>query len=93
MFEDPICLEGVPLKSHLTHTNQPNQPSDWFLCLHFTQCLTVSACCSDITEDHEVVQIEGLMEHLGVYTNEIDISDPGWSTPLGMQIFTYLLGR
>jgi hypothetical protein len=31
------------------------------------------------------------MDYLGVYRQEIDLLDPGWSTPLGRQIFAYVL--
>jgi hypothetical protein len=34
-------------------------------------------------EDYEEQEIENFMDRLGVYNNEIDPDDPGWSTPLG----------
>jgi hypothetical protein len=31
------------------------------------------------------------MDELGVYDNEIDPSDSGWSTPLGVHVNAYLI--
>jgi hypothetical protein len=33
------------------------------------------------------------MEELGVFDNEMDTSDPRWSTPLGVEVYAYLIRR
>jgi hypothetical protein len=91
MFDNREYLQGVPLKSHLLHNDVSNPPSDLFLRLHFTRCLTVSACRGDIKEDYRVEVIEAFMAELGVYDRQIDLTNIGWTTPLGREIFTYLI--
>jgi hypothetical protein len=81
------------LKSHLTLIDGPNRPSDRFLRLHFHGCLAVSVCRGDVNEDYREQEIDNFMEELGVYDNEIDTSDPGWSTPLGYHVHAYLVRR
>ena len=81
------------MKSHLTVIDGPNRLSDRFLRLHFHECLAVSVCRGDVNEDYQEQEIENFMEELGVYDNEIDPSDPGWSTPLGSHIHAYLVRR
>ena len=82
---------GIPLKSHLTLIDGPYRPSDKFLRMHFRKCIAVSVCCGDVLDDYDEPVIEGLMEELGVFDNEIDPSDPRWSTPLGSHIHAYLV--
>ena len=33
------------------------------------------------------------MEELGVYDNEMDTTDPRWTTPLGVEVYAYLIRR
>lgn len=92
MFEGPECLNGgAPLKSHLTLVDGPHRPSDWFLRLHFRRCLTVSACRGDVMEDYEEQEIENFMDELGVYDGELDTTDPRWKTPLGVEVYSYII--
>jgi hypothetical protein len=42
-------------------------------------------------EDYQEQEIENFMEELGVYDNEIDTSDPRWSTPLGSHVHAFLV--
>lgn len=42
-------------------------------------------------EDYGDQEIEIFMEELGVYDNEINHSDPRWSTPLGSHVHAYLV--
>ena len=72
---------------------EPNRPSDRFLRLHFNGCLVVSVCRGDAMEDYRKQEIENFMEELDVYDNEIDTSDPRWSTPLGFHVHAYLVRR
>ncbi|KAF8816775.1 hypothetical protein BYT27DRAFT_7181214 [Phlegmacium glaucopus] len=82
---------GAPLKSHLTLIDGPYRPSDRFLRLHFNECLAVSVCRGDVLEDYREQEIELFMEELGVFDNEMDPSDPKWSTPLGSHVHAYLV--
>ena len=79
------------MRSHLTLIDGPNRPSDRFLRLHFNACLAVSVCCGDVNEGYREQEIENFMEELGVFNNEIDTSDPGWSTPLGTHVHAFLV--
>ena len=79
------------MKSHLTVIDGPNRPSDRFLRLHFNGCLAASVCRGDVMEDYQEQEIENFMEELGVYNNEIDTSDPRWSTPLGSHVHAFLV--
>ncbi|KAF8798357.1 hypothetical protein BYT27DRAFT_7123584 [Phlegmacium glaucopus] len=81
----------APLKSHLTFVNGHNRPSDRFLRLHFQRCLTVSVCGGNPTEDYKDQEIDLFMEELGVYDDEMDTTDPRWMTPLGIEVYTYLI--
>jgi hypothetical protein len=92
IFEGLELLNGSnQLKSHLTLANGPNQPSDKFLHLHFMQCLRVSICCGNVSEDYEEQEIDNFIE--GVYEGKIDNTDPRWSTPLGVQVQTQLISK
>ncbi|KAF8812753.1 hypothetical protein BYT27DRAFT_7086574 [Phlegmacium glaucopus] len=92
VFEGWESLNNVgPLKSHLTLIDGPHRPSDRFLRLQFNECLAVSVCRGDVMEDYREQEIEIFMEELGVYDNEIDPSDPRWSTPLGTHVHAYLV--
>ena len=92
LFEGSESLDsGTPLKSHLTLTDGPYRPSDRFLRLHFRRCLGVSVCRGDVSEDYKDQEIENFMEELGVFDDEIDTSDPRWSTPLGSHVHAYLV--
>jgi hypothetical protein len=44
--------------------------------LHFQRCLFVSACGGDATDDYEEQEIDLFMEELGVFDNDMDITDP-----------------
>ncbi|KAF8816780.1 hypothetical protein BYT27DRAFT_7181235, partial [Phlegmacium glaucopus] len=91
-FEGSENLNGnIPLKSHLTLIDGPYRPSDRFLRLHFNECLAVSVCRGDVWEDYEDQEIDLFMEGLGVFDNEIDPTDPRWSTPLGSHVHAYLV--
>jgi len=84
---------GERLKSHLTLIDGPYRPSDQFLRLHFKECLAVSVCRGDIMEDYGDQEIVDFMEELGIYDDEIDTSDPRWSTALGSHVRAYLLRK
>jgi len=91
-FDGLEYLEGgVPLKSHLTLLDGPNRPSDRFLRLHFERCLSVSVYGGDVFDDYARDEIENFIEDLGVYDNEIDTTDPRWLTPLGIEVYAYLI--
>ena len=62
-----------------------------FIRLHFRRCLAVSVCRGDVLEDYEDQEIGIFMEELGVFDDEIDTSDPRWSTPLGSHVHAYLI--
>jgi len=92
MFDGPECLkDGALLKSHLTLADGPRQPNDRFLRLHFKRCLAVSVCRGDVTEDYEEQEIENFMDELGVYDDKVDTTDPRLETPLGVEVFSYLV--
>ena len=92
LFEGSERLDsGTPLKSHLTFIDGPYRPSDRFLRLHFIRCLTAGVCHGDVLDDYKEQEIENFMEELGVFDDEIDTSDPGWSTPLGSHVHAYLI--
>ena len=42
-------------------------------------------------EDYGDQEIDIFMEELGVYDNEINLSDPRWSMPLGSHVHAYLV--
>jgi hypothetical protein len=43
-------------------------------------------CGGDIREDYEEQEIDHFMEDLGIYDDdEVDFSDPRWSTSLGRE--------
>lgn len=44
-------------------------------------CLAVSVCRGDVTEDYREQEIENVMEELGIFDNEMDTGDPRWLTP------------
>ena len=79
------------MKSHVTLTDRSDQPSDRFLRLHFQRCLVIGAGRGDVQEDYKAQEIENFMEELGVFDNEIDLRDPGWSTPLGIEVHAQLI--
>jgi hypothetical protein len=92
VFEGSESLNsGTPLKTHLTLVDGPHRPSDRFLRLHFRRCLAVSVCRGSVMEDYREQEIDLFMEELGVYDNEINPDDPGWSTPLGSYVHAYLI--
>ncbi|XP_006457001.1 hypothetical protein AGABI2DRAFT_122876 [Agaricus bisporus var. bisporus H97] len=92
VFEGSESLNnGAPLKTHLTRSHGSDGPNDSFLRLHFKECLAVSVCLGDVREDYEEQEIEIFMEDLGVYDNEIDPSDPRWSTKLGSYAYDCLV--
>jgi len=95
LFEgsETLSRDDAPLKSHLKLVEGPNRPSERFLRLHFRQCLAVRVCRGDVMEDYREQEIENFMEELGVYDNEIDTSDPRWSTPLGSHVHAYLVSQ
>ena len=82
---------GAPLKSHLTLIDGPHRPSDRFLRLHFNECLAVSVCRGDVTEDYEDQEIDNFTEELGLYDGYIETDDPRWSTTLGSHVHAYLM--
>jgi len=91
-FDGPEYFKGdVSLKMHLTLANGPHQPSDRFLRLHFERCLAVSAFGGGIESDYTGEEIDSFMEVLGVFDNQIDSTDPRWSTPLGIEVYAYLI--
>ena len=67
-----------------------DRPSDRYLRLHFQRCLTVSTCGGNPTEDYKDQEINVFMEELGVYDDEMDTTDPRWTTSKSMPI---LLGK
>ena len=85
-------LKGATLlKSHVTFVDGQDRPSDRYLNLHFQRCLTVSACGGNPTEDYKDQEIDLFMEELGVYDDEMDTTDPRWTTPLGVEVYAYLV--
>jgi len=51
-----------------------------------------------VSEDFEEQEVENFMEELGVYDGDSELdsygsTDPTWSTPLGIQVYSYLLGQ
>jgi hypothetical protein len=85
-------LKGAtPLKNHVTFVDDHDRPSDRYLHLHFQRCLTVSACGGNPTEDYKDQEIDLFMEELGVYDDEMDTTDPRWTTPLGVEVYAYLV--
>ena len=86
-----MLKDATSLKSHATFIDGNDRPSDRFLSLHFRRCLTVSACGGDHTEDYGDQGINVFMEELGVYDDEMDTTDPRWATPLGIEVYAYLI--
>ena len=82
---------ATTLKSHATFVDGHDRPSDRFLRLHFQRCLATSACAGNATEDYQEQEIDCFMEELGVFDNEMDTSDPRWMTPLGVEVYAYLV--
>ena len=93
LFEGSESLDsgGTPLKSHLTLIDGPHRPSDRFLRLHFRRCLAVSVCRGSVREDYQDEEIDNFMEELGVFDDQINTNDPRWSTPLGLNVHSYLV--
>jgi hypothetical protein len=92
IFERSECFKDAPpLKSHLTLVDGPHRPSDQFLRLHFQRCITVNACGGDIRDDYNQQDIDGFMDELGVFDNDINTADPRWETPLCREVYSYLL--
>jgi hypothetical protein len=42
-------------------------------------------------EDYHEQDADLFMEEMGVYDNEMDITDPRWATPLGVEVYAYLI--
>ena len=85
-------LKGATsLKSHVTFVDGRDRPSDRFLHLRFQRCVTVSASGGNPTEDYKDQEIDLFMEELGVYDDEMDTTDPRWTTPLGVEVYAYLV--
>lgn len=94
IFERSESLKGdKSLWSHLNLVDGPHRPSDHFLRLHFQQCLAVSACGGDAREDYYEQEIDDFMEDLGVFNDKMDITDPRWASPLGTEVYAYLIRR
>jgi len=91
-FERSDCLKGdTRLRSHLTLVDGPHRPSDRFLRLHFQRCIAVSVCGGDAREDYYEQEIDGFMEELGVFDDEMDSTDPRWMSLLGTEVHSYLV--
>jgi hypothetical protein len=82
---------AAPLKSHATFVDADDCPSDRYLRLHFQRCLAVHASCGNAMEDYHEQDADLFMEEMGVYDNEMDITDPRWATPLGVEVYAYLI--
>ena len=93
IFDASTLKDTASLKSHVTFVDGQDRPSDRYLRLHFQRCLLVSACGGNPTEDYEDQAINVFMEELGVYDNEMDTTDPRWTTPLGVEVYAYLIRR
>jgi hypothetical protein len=93
IFDGSTLKDAALFKSHATFVDGQDRPSDRYLRLHFQRCLTVSACGGNPTEDYMDQEINVFMEELGVYDNEMDTTDPRWSTPLGVEVYAYLIRR
>ena len=92
IFERPEHFEDdISPQTHVTLVDGPCRPSDRFLRMHFEQCLAVSACLGDVREDYYEQDIEIFMDDLGVCDDEIDYTDPRWESPLGKEVYSYLL--
>jgi len=59
--------------------------------LHFERCLAVSTFGGDIEGDYTGEDIDSFMEELGVFDNEVHTDDPRWSTPMGVEVYAYLI--
>jgi len=90
VFKRPDFLK-VDLRSHLTLIDGPHRPSDQFLRLHFQRCLAVSACGGAAREDYHEQEIDDFMEELGVFDGETDPTDSRWTSPLGTEVYSYLI--
>ena len=42
-------------------------------------------------ESYKDQEIDLFMEELGVYDDEMDTTDPKWTTPLGVEVYAYLV--
>ena len=42
-------------------------------------------------ESYKDQEIDLFMEELGVYDDEMDTTDPRWTTPLGVEVYAYLV--
>jgi hypothetical protein len=91
IFDGSMLKDAKSVKSHITFDDGQDRPSDRYLHLHFQRCLTVSACGGNPTEDYEDQEIDLFMEELGVYDDEMDTTDPRWMTPLGVEVYAYLI--
>jgi len=92
IFERPERFkDDISPQTHLALVDGPFRPSDHFLRLHFKQCLAVSACRGDAREDYYDQEIDIFMEELGVFDDEMDPTDPRWESPLGKEVYSYLL--
>ena len=86
-----MLKDATSLKSHATFIDGHDRPSDRFLDLHFRRCLNVSVCGGDLAKDYMDQEIDTFMEELGVYDDEMDTTDPRWATPLGIEVYAYLI--
>ena len=95
IFEGTDRLNGATLKSHATFVDGHghDRPSDRYLSKHFKQCLSVSACRGHPTKDYEDEEIKNFMKELRVHDDDIDTTDPRWTTPLGIEVNAYLVMR
>jgi len=89
VFEGSKCMQEA-CKSHATFFDGQDRPSNQYLHLHFQQCLTVSVCGGNPTEDYEDQEIEVTMKEL---YDDMDFLDSRWKTPLGLEIRADLVRR
>jgi hypothetical protein len=91
IFDGSMLKDATSIKSHITFDDGQDRPSDRYLHLHFQRCLTVSVCGGNSREDYKDQEIDLFMEELGVYDDEMDSTDPRWTTPLGIEVYAYLI--
>jgi len=77
--------------NHLILGPSPDRPGDYFLRLHFQECLAVSVCRGNLAEDYEEQELGSFLEEVGFYDDEMDDSNPKWSTSLGILVRAHLI--
>ncbi|KAI0359518.1 hypothetical protein OH77DRAFT_1032609 [Trametes cingulata] len=92
IFHESALAVGLPER-----LRSPRQEWDEFLREHFLFTLIAGVTRGDIREDYDPARVQLFKESMGLDTMEgscdLDLSDPAWTTPIGVEVLEHELAR